>query len=388
MDFAIPEELNMLQKSVRRFVKEELMPLEREILGREGDPTTGRVALPAEEENRLSDMVRDMELWGLGVPEELGGVGLPALGLCLVEEELAKTVIPFNFGDVSPILFDCNEAQKSKYLQPVIDGEKRACLAILEDTGAEPISMKTTAVRYDGYYVITGQKICMAHVTDAGDFAVVFAVTDKEKGRNGGVTCFLVDRGTPGFTSTGGGERVGRHAQVVQPLYMNFDNCRVSVEDILGEEGQAFYLGMKWLPARRVVRAARCVGAAERLLDVSKEYAKAWESFGQLMRERPGVQRALADMSIELQAARLLVYHAAWKLDEGEDVLQEAAMVKVYATEMVERVADRAIQIHGGPLYTKNLPLERLCRNAIAANTTEQALDLQRMVIARDLLKY
>ena len=388
MDFTIPEELNMLQKSVRRFVKEELMPLEREILGREGDPITGRVALPPEEENRLSGMVRDMELWGLSVPEELGGAGLPTLGICLVEEELAKTVVPFNFGDISPILFDCNEEQRKNYLQPLLDGEKRACLAILEDGGADPISMKTTAVREDGYYVVNGQKVCLANVTDMGDFAVVFAVTDQGKGARGGVTCFLIDRDTPGFTSTDGGERVGRHAQVVKPIYLNFDNCRINVENILGEEGQAFYLGSKWLPSRRIVRGARCVGAAERLLEVSKEYAKAWQSFGQLIEERPGVQRALADMDIELQAARLMVYYAACKLDEGEEIRQEAAMVKVYATEMVERAADRATQIHGGPIYTKNLPLDRLCRNAIAASTTGQALDLQRMVIARDLLKY
>jgi acyl-CoA dehydrogenase len=217
---------------------------------------------------------------------------------------------------------------------------------------------------------------------------MVFAVTDREKGARGGVTCFLVDRDTPGFTTTGGGERTGRHAQVVEPINLIFDNCRVPAKNILGKEGEAFYLGMKWLPARRIVRGARCVGAAERLLEISKEYAKNWQSLGRLIEQRPSVQRDLADMAIEIHATRLMVFHAACKVDEEEDIHQEAAMVKVFATEMVERAADRATQIHGGPIYTKELPLSRLCRNAIAASTSEQALELQRAIIARDLLRY
>ncbi len=388
MDFAIPEELKMVQASVRKFVKDELMPLERDILGREGDPTTGRVMLPPEEEQRLFNMVQEMGLWGVSVPEELGGVGLPALGVCLVEEELAKCVVPFNFGDISPILFDADEEQRKSYLQPLIDGEKHACLALLEADGSDPVTMNTTAVSEDGDYIINGRKICPANAIDVGDFTMVFAVTDREKGARGGVTCFLVDRDTPGFTTTGGGERTGRHAQVVEPINLIFDNCRVSAKNILGKEGEAFYLGIKWLPARRIVRGARCVGAAERLLEIAKEYAKNWQSLGRLIEQRPSVQRDLADMAIEIHATRLMVFHAACKADEEEDIHQEAAMVKVFATEMVERAADRATQIHGGPIYTKELPLSRLCRNAIAASTSEQALELQRAIIARDLLRY
>lgn len=388
MDFAIPEELKMVQASVRKFVKDELMPLERDILGREGDPTTGRVMLPPEEEGRLFNMVQEMGLWGVSVPEELGGVGLPTLGVCLVEEELAKCVVPFNFGDISPILFDADEEQRKSYLQPLIDGEKQACLALLEAEGSDLSTMNTTAVSEDGNYIINGRKICAVNAIDIGDFTMVFAVTDREKGVRGGITCFLVDRDTPGFTATGGGERTGRHAQVVEPINLIFDNCRVPAKNILGKEGKAFYLGMKWLPARRIVRGARCVGAAERLLEIAKEYAKNWQSLGRLIEQRPGVQRDLADMAIEIHATRLMVFHAACKADEEEDIHQEAAMVKVFATEMVERAADRATQIHGGPIYTKELPLSRLCRNAIAASTSEQALELQRAIIARDLLRY
>jgi acyl-CoA dehydrogenase len=388
VDFTVPEELKMVQTAVRKFVKDELIPLERDILGREGDPATGRVILPPEEEERLFRMVQEMGLWGVSVPEELGGVGLPTLGVCLVEEELAKCVVPFNFGDVSPILFDADEKQRKSYLQPLLNGEKRACLALFEAGGADPATMNTTAVSEDSAYIINGQKTCLANVIDAGDFAMVFAITDREKGVRGGVTCFLVDRDIPGFTTTGSGERTGRHAQVVAPISLVFDNCRIPAENILGKEGEAFYLGMKWLPARRIVRGARGVGAAERLLEVSKEYAKSWQSFGHLIEERPSVQRDLADMAIDIHATRLMVFHAAHKADEEQDVHQEAAMVKVFATEMVERTADRATRIHGGPIYTKDLPLARLCRNAITTSISEQALELQRAIIARDLLRY
>lgn len=388
MDFTIPEELKMVQTAVGKFVKDELIPLERDILGREGDPATGRVMLPPEEEERLFHLVQEMGLWGVSVPEELGGVGLPTLGVCLIEEELAKCVVPFNFGDVSPLLFEADEKQRKSYLQPLLDGEKRACLALFEAGGADPAMMTTTAVSEDGAYIINGQKICLANTIDAGDFAMVFAVTDRGKGARGGVTCFLVDRDTPGYTIIGSGERTGRHAQVMAPISLAFDNCRIPAENVLGKEGEAFYLGMKWLPARRIVRGARGVGAAERLLEVSKEYAKSWLSFGHLIEGRPSVQRDLADMAIDIHATRLMVFHAAHKADEEQDVHQEAAMVKVFATEMVERTADRATRIHGGPIYTKDLPLARLCRNAITTSISEQALELQRAIIARDLLRY
>ena len=388
MDFTIPEELKMVQNSVREFVKDELIPLEREVLGREGDPTTGRVALPPEEEQKLFQLVDEMGLWGMSVPEELGGVGLSTLGICLIEEELAKTIIPFSLGDISPVLFDGDDAQRQRYLQPLLTGEKRASIALMEAGAADPTEISTTAVKGNGAYVINGEKLCMAHVTDPGDFVMVFAATDKDKGVRGGVSCLVVERDTPGFTVSGTGERTGRHAQVVEPIIMKFQDCSVPAENLLGKEGQAFRLGAKWLPARRIARGARCVGAAERLLEISKEYAQNWQSFGKLIQERPSVQRDLADMAIDIHAARLVVYHAACKADAGEDIHREAAMVKVYATEMVERCADRATQLHGGPMYTRELPLARLCRNAIAASASDQALELQRAVIAREILRF
>ena len=387
MDFTIPEELKMLQNSVKQFVKDELMPLEREILGREGDQATGMVALPPEEEDKLFKLVDEMGMWGVSVPEQFGGAGLPLLGICLVEEELARTIVPFNLGDISPILYDANDDQRQRYLKPLLSKEKKACIAMLEGKVEEPLAMETTAKRENGSYVINGRKLCMAHVTDPGDFAMVYAVTDKEKGVRGGTTCFLVDRDTPGFTASGCGERQGSRAQVIDPIVLTFDNCKVPAENVIGKEGDAFHLGAKWLPPRRIARGARCVGAAERLPEICKEYAQNWQTFGKLMQERPGVQRCLADTAIEAHAARLMVYYAACKADAEEDIHIDSAMVKVFATDMLDRTADRATQLHGGPMFTKNLPMAKLCRNAAAASASDQALELQRTIIARNILR-
>lgn len=387
MDFTIPEELKMVQTLVRDFVKEQLLPLEREVLGRESDLAGAMQRLTPETEEKLVKMVKDMGLWGVGIPEELGGVGLGTLGTCLVEEELAKTIIPFNFGDVTPILFDCNEEQKEHYLLPVIEGQKHPYLALIEPgKGIDPAAMELRAERVNSGYLLNGRKLSFSKV-GTGDFAIVFAVTDPEGGIRDGVTCLLVDRDTPGFTVVGGEERTGWQAQVAEPVSLIFDDCRVPAEKVLGEQGKAFYLGKKWLLSRRVVRGARVVGAAVRLLDVSTEHAKSWQSFGQAISTWPSVQAALADMAIDIHAARLMVYHAAWKADEGEDIHQEAAMVKVFADEMLYRVADRAVQIRGGPAPAGELPLERLCRNIVARSAGQNALEVQRAIITEDVLK-
>jgi alkylation response protein AidB-like acyl-CoA dehydrogenase len=386
MDFTLPEELKMVQSTVRKFVKEELIPLEREILGREGEPESGRVILPPEIEDRLVKMVQDMELWGLNVPEEWGGVGLGTLGCSVVEEELAKTIVPFDFGNITPILFECNEQQREQYLLPVISRHKRYCLALLEPKGGfEPQTMQTIASRVNSDYIINGYKVSPS--IDAGDFAIVFAVTDREKEPREGISCFLVDRDTPGLTVLGEEEKRGWRAQVIQPKQLVFHDCHVPAGDMLGAEGKAFHLGKQWLPSRRIVKGAKCVGVGRRILNVSAEYANQWEAFGQLIKVQLNVKRALADMAIDIEATRLMMYQAAWKADEGQDVRYDSAMVKVLATEMVRRCADRAVLIHGGPGYTGELLVKRLAQNAVAAAAVEDSLELQKDIIARELLK-
>jgi alkylation response protein AidB-like acyl-CoA dehydrogenase len=201
------------------------------------------------------------------------------------------------------------------------------------------------------------------------------------------VTCFLVDRDTPGLIISDGGGKIGRQVKLIKPIVLRFNRCRVSAKNILGEIGRAFSLGAKWLPSRRIIRAARCVGVGKRLLEVCCEYAKSWEILGRAISEQMQVQRILADMATDLHAARLMVYHVAWMADKGEDIRREAAMVKVFTTEMVNRTADRTVQLHGGPAHTRGLFVERLCRNAIAANFVEETLELQRAIIARDILR-
>lgn len=386
MDFDIPEELKMVQSLVRDFVNDQLKPLERDILGRAADLSDARTSLPSEIEEKLIKMVKNMGLWGVSVPQELGGVGLSTLGNCLVEEELAQTVIPFNFGDVTPILFDCNDQQKERYFLPVLHRQRQAYLALMEPgKEAELPAIDTTAEKVNGYYVLIGRKVSLSK---AGKdyFAVVFATT-ADKGTRQGATCFLVDKDTPGFSLTDGEEKTGWQAQARQPIFLLFDHCRLPAENILGEEGKAFYLGKKWLPSRRLTRGARCVGVAQRLLDEATTHVQSWQSFGQFISRRTSIEAALADIVIAIHACRLMVYEAAWKADKGESIRRQAAMVKLFATQMIYNVADRVSHIFDGPPYIAGLPMERLCRHAIATSATELALQLQRSIIAKEVLK-
>ena len=244
MDFELTEEQKMIRSLAQDFVNEQLKPLERDILGRAADLSDARDYLPPEKEAELVNMVRDMGLWGIGVPEELGGAGLDDIGVCLVEEELAQTIVPFHFGDVTPILFECSEEQREKYFRPALDNGKKPYLGLMESDGnTDPSGMKMKAKKVNDHYQLDGEKLSFSR---AGDdyFAVVFANTDN------GITCFLVDKDTEGFKVTGGVEMTGWLAQLREPLSLMFKKCRVPVENVLGEEGKAFGLGAKWLPLR------------------------------------------------------------------------------------------------------------------------------------------
>ena len=384
MDFELPEELKMIRSLTRDFVNERLKPLERDILGRAADMSDARMYLPVDKEAELIKLVKEMGLWGVGVPEELGGPGLNTLGVCLVEEELAQTVVPFNFGDISPVLFDCHKEQREKYLLSALDGQKRPLMALLEPgNGADISGMKMQAGKNTDAYLLDGQKISFSRVGE-DYFAIVFAHNSQPAD---GVTCFLVDKDTPGFTVSGGDEKSGWMTSIREPLSLVFDKCRVLGDNVLGEVGKAFHLGKKWLQQRRVVRGARSVGVARRLLDEARTQAQSLETFGQPVHQRTGIQAALADIAMHVHAARLMVYEAACKADKGQPIWREAAMVKLYTTQTIRTVADRLAHIYNGPPYIDGLFMERLCRRALAASNTELALTLQRNIIARDVLK-
>ena len=386
MDFDLDEELKMIQSLARDFVNDQLKPLERDLMGRAGDLSDARMFLPEETEEKLTKMAQEMGLWGTSIPEELGGVGLSTLGNCLVEEELAQTVIPFNLGDVTPVLFDCNARQREDYFLPAFQRQKKPYLALMEpDKAAEVSTMGTRAEKTNGYYLLNGQKVSLSRASP-DYFAVVFTSTT-DNGTRDGVTCFLVDKDTPGFQVIGGEEKTGWQSQGRETMLLVFNRCRVPAENILGEEGKAFHLGKKWLPSRRIIRGARCLGVAQRLLEEATTRAQSWESFQQPISGWSSVQAALSDIAVSIHACRLTVYEAAWKADKGEPVRREAAMVKLLATQMLNNVADRVTHIYGGPPYIAGLPMERLCRHALAASATELALELQRNVIANDILK-
>ena len=387
MDFNISEDLKMLQTLARDFVKDQLLPLEKEVLGRESDLEGAKRNLAPEKESELIRTAREIGLWGLSIPENLGGPGLGVLGTCLVEEELARTVVPFNFGDVTPVLFDCNEEQKAEYLLPLLEGKKSAYLSLVEPgKGIDPLLMEMKAQKADSNYILNGKKLVFGQNRKA-DFALVFAITDPEKGLREGVTCFLVDNGVSGFSISGEGEKSGWRAQVPELLTLTFENCKVPETKVLGEVGRAFQLGHKWLPARRIVRGARCVGAAVRLLEKATEHAVSWLSFGQSISDWPSIQSMLAEMAIDIQAARLMVYQAACQADEGQDIRSAAAGVKIFSIEMLKRVADKAILVKNGPGPLIGLPLEFLCQSLLRQNIGARALEVQKSVVADNIIR-
>jgi acyl-CoA dehydrogenase len=284
---------------------------------------------------------------------------------------------------VRGILYTLSGEMKEKYLLPVLRGEKRTCFAQTEpDAGSDPGGMRTTAVRDGELYVINGVKrfITGAH---KADFMQLMAATDRAKGSHGGISCFLVDMNTPGVKLTTSYQTMMGD----RPWEIVLDNVRVPASNRVGEEGGGFGLAQKWLGAGRVKHGARALGVAERCLEMATAYAKQRSTFGRPLADRQGIQWKLADIFIELQAARLLVYKAATRLDKGEDAREDAYVCKYYADEMAFRAADQCMQIHGGIGLTTDLPIEKLWRQQRSYRITEGASEVMKMVIARHVLK-
>jgi acyl-CoA dehydrogenase len=373
VDFELSEDNKMIRRLAHEFVVDQLKPLERDLLGRSGEPRDSRASLDTATEQILMMKATDTGLWGASVPEELGGTGLGTLANCLIEEELAQTIVPFTFGDVSPILFDCPEAQRPRYFLPVLNGTRRFYLALAEPGQQHQLpDMGTTAHAAGGGYTLNGVKSAFGR-PGKDYFAAVFALTVPDRLP----TCFLVDAGTTGFNLQ---MPTGHELPLRVPLLMTLDNCYVQAANRLGNEGTAFALGQRWLPGRRIIRGARSVGVAQRLLEDATLRAQTWQSFGRPDAERPSVQAALAEAATDIHACRLLVYEAAWKSDRGDNVRREAAMVKVFAARMVRHVADSASHIHGGPAFDSQI------RDELASDPSNMTEDLQKHLIARDVL--
>jgi acyl-CoA dehydrogenase len=369
-------ELNEFRRSLRRFVERELMPFERR-------------AMSAADRVAIQRKTKDAGFWLLAVPEELGGQGLGLSGMAVFWHEISRTTaVPARdhslFGPVpGPILLSLTGAQKQRYLDPVLAGQKITCFAQTEpDAGADPASMRTRAERKGPDYVINGVK---RFITDAdkADFAQLMAVTDQAKGARGGISCFLVDMDRPGV-------RISAKHQTMMgdaPCEIVFDNVHVPAENRVGEEGQGFAAAQRWLNEGRIRHGARACGVAERCLDMALDYAKQRKTFGEPLADRQGVQWILADCFTELHATKLMVRDAAAKLDAGEYVRAETFMVKIYGDEMGFRVADRCLQLHGGIGLTTELPLEKLWRDQRSFMITEGPTEVLRTALAKLILR-
>ncbi|MCX7822452.1 MAG: acyl-CoA dehydrogenase family protein [Syntrophobacterales bacterium] len=384
MDFTIPERYLGMVERVRRFVEDELEPISRQV--EEED------LIPEEIVQRM----RDLGLFGLSIPEEYGGLGFGTLGECVVYEELSKTNACFrtristNNGIGSQgILIDGTEDQKRKYLPKIASGEWTACFALTEpEVGSDAASIKTRAELRGDNWIINGRK-CFVTNGDIADVITVFAVADPEKPAKGGITAFIVEKTFPGFY-VGAIERkmglIGIHtAELI------FQDCVVPRENVIGGEsmvGNGFKTAMKVLDKGRLTMGACAVGAAQKLLELSIGYTKRRIQFGRPIAEFQSIQFMIAEMATNIYAARQMVYHAAWLRDQrGSAVVKEASMVKLFCTEMVNRVADMALQIHGGIGYMKGHPVERFYRDVRLMRIYEGTSEIQKLIIARELLK-
>jgi acyl-CoA dehydrogenase len=379
MDFELPAEIRMLKDTVRRFVDQELIPIEMQSMdGPDLKPDIRRT---------LEAKTRELGLWLLEVPRELGGQDLSLLGIAVITEELARTVAlpargPGIFGpEVRSILLSLSDGQKKKYLDPVLRGEKSTAFAQTEpDAGADPGGMRTTAVREGDHYRINGYKRYIAHAKGA-DFLQLVAATDPKKGSRGGLTVLLVDMDTPGVSIAG--KTVHMMGDVTYDIAL--DDVKVPVENRIGNEGDGMKAAQRWINANRVSQAARGLGVAQRCLEMITSYAAQRTTFGRPLESRQAVQFAVADLYTRLQAGQLLTYRTAHRFDNGTLDRHETFMTKIYCTELGFEAADRCMQFHGGLGTATEMPIERMWRQSRSFMITGGPVEIMRAALAREV---
>ncbi len=384
MDFELAEDHRMLKDLVARFVKDELMPLEAGVLAREA--ATGALGVAPDEHKRLDEVSRTLGLWGLDAPEDVGGLDLPNVALIGVNEEIGRTVTPYTLPPDSPnlrmLMATVTPRQREAYLAPYVRGETISAIGISEPgAGADPARMTTRATPDGEDWVINGRKIWISRAAEA-DFTILMAVTDKEKGARGGISAFLVDKGSPGFNVLRRIPMIGGAATYEVAL----EDCRVEGWKLLGTEGQGFAPMQLRLGTRRLQMAAWSIGMAQRALDMICEFAPQRVTFGQPLSERQAIQWWVADAATRIHAARLMTYDCAWKLDQGRDVRLEISMIKAFATEMAFEVVDHAMQTFGAMGMTKELPLQLMATKLRVMRIYDGPTEVHKWVVARNLL--
>ena len=381
--FTLPDELRILRDQIRRFIREEIVPLEQRL-----DPDAPEI--PAEDYARLAAKTKAAGLWALGAPEEHGGGGLDTFSMCVVLEEMSQHRMGLYapgcgvFGRYPPpAIWAGSKEQIEKYAAPTVREGWVTFFAITEPSGgSDPAgAIQTRAERRGDRWVLNGRKVFISHADD-GRWGVVFARTDKAKGR-AGISCFILERGTPGFTARN--IRTIRTSAV--PNDVVFEDCEIPAENLVGAEGQGLDLAFDLLVKQRFPYSACNLGVAVAAHRMTVAHAKQRSTFGVPLAQRQAIQWMLADAEVELRATRWLIWEGAWKADRGEDARVEASIAKLYSSEMLARVIDAAVQIHGGYGVSKEFPLERWYREARVRRIGEGPSEVHRMVIARSLFR-
>jgi acyl-CoA dehydrogenase len=385
MHFELLEEHRMLAELVQRFVREEIMPLEQGVLERAAAGQGSEIL--DEDRKRLDGISRDLGLWGLDAPEDVGGMDLPHVALVAVNEALGSSVARYDLPPDSPnlrmLMVAASPEQKKAYLEPYIRAETLSAIAISEPgAGADPAGMRTRAVRDGDDWVINGRKIWISNAVKA-DFTILMALTDPEKRARGGMSAFLIDKDTPGY-------HILRRIPMLGGSFtyeIACEDLRVPASKLLGVEGQGFGPMQVRLSTRRMEVAAWCIAAAERALGMMCEWASERTTFGQKLSDRQTVQWWAVDAASMIRATRLMAYECAWKLDQGHDVRNEISTLKFFATEMAQKVIDNAMQCLGAMGMTKELPLYLLAEKVRVMRILDGPSEVHRMVVARSLLK-
>ena len=380
MLYKLPEETLMLQETVRRFVENELIPLESKFPERPNS-----YELPDEEFLKLTAKVHEMGLTARETPEEAGGAGLGTLDNCVVTEQVHRSTAGCSVfsATFASMLYELGtKEQKEKYMVPSVKGEFHGASAFSEPgAGGDLAGIQTTIEKTDDGWVINGNKCWIFKAKTARFILVLTRLKGTE--RHDGLQWVIIDAGTPGFKI--GREQKMIHGQNTYELF--FDNCVVDEKQLLGKTGQAWSSGTDYLFSGRIQIAARALGLADRCLEMAKEYSKIRHTFGKPLSSRQAIQWMIADSALELHNCRLLVYDTALRAQEGEKVYTETAMAKLSATEMVARVVDRAMQIHGAAGLSDETILERCYRDIRPMRIYEGTSEALRSMIAKDLLK-
>ena len=380
MDLTFSEELRLVRDLARDFTDQEIRPRSAAI---ERDHRVPR---------ELLDAMAEVGLFGVAIPEQYGGSGLGETGLCVVMEEITRGdfAVAVTYGahasiGAMSVLVGGTEAQKQRFLPAMAQGRVLGAYALSEaNAGSDPGAMTTTAVRDGDSWVLSGEKVWITN-GDMADLVTVYAITDKQKRAHGGITAFLVPATSPGFSVGKREEKMGQRGS--STVTLAFDNVRIGDDHRLGEVGGGFKIALGTLDRGRLALAANCLGCAREAHALSVGYAKQRETFGQPLSANQAIQFMLADSATDIFALEGMVYRTAHMCDSGEAFGRESAMVKLFASEALDRIVDRAVQVHGGMGYSAEYVIEKLYRDARVTRIYEGTSEIQRIVIARDVLK-